>query len=148
MIQWNSWKLGAFISFLIRENCRGLAPAIFRGTPGNWGHPYFQLLEKSREKLGGIHNVIYKFTYLPIFGRVVGNRLQSEKMYPMRVYSKGNRVLGRTNLSLGQFFPFLDHQPCLALLRLADNMLMIAESENLSLGKFCSSSNTFLSPIP
>ena len=104
--------------------------------------------KNNREKVGGIHNVIYKFTYLPIFGRVVGNRLQSEKMYPMRVYSKGNRVLGRTNLSLGQFFPFLDHQPCLASLRSADNMLMIAESENLSLGKFCSSSNTFLSPIP
>ena len=65
--QWNSWKLGTSISFLLWENCRGFAPAIFRGTLGNqegatisfilwencrgapaifrgtlgnWGHPY------------------------------------------------------------------------------------------------------------
>ena len=37
--QWNSWKLGTSISFLLWENCRGFAPAIFRGTLGNWGHP-------------------------------------------------------------------------------------------------------------
>ena len=37
--QWNSWKLGTSISFLLWENCRGFAPAIFRGTLGNWVHP-------------------------------------------------------------------------------------------------------------
>ena len=27
------------ISFILLENCRGFAPAIFNGTPGNWVHP-------------------------------------------------------------------------------------------------------------
>ena len=34
----NFWE-GASISCLLWENCRGFAPAIFRGTLGNWGHP-------------------------------------------------------------------------------------------------------------
>ena len=29
----------ATISFILLENCRGFAPAIFNGTPGNWVHP-------------------------------------------------------------------------------------------------------------
>ena len=73
---------------------------------------------------------------------------RTRKCIPRGYTAKGNCFLGRTKLSLGQLFPFLDHQLCLALLRSADNLLMIAESEKLSLGKFCSSSKTFLSSIP
>ena len=73
---------------------------------------------------------------------------RTRKCIPRGYTAKGNCFLGRTKLSLGQLFPFLDHQLCLASLRSADNLLMIAESEKLSLGKFCSSSKTFLSSIP
>ena len=73
---------------------------------------------------------------------------RARKCIPRGYTAKGNCFLGRTKLSLGQLFPFLDHQLCLASLRSADNLLMIAESEKLSLGKFCLSSKTFLSSIP
>ena len=67
--QWNSWKLGTSISFLLLENCRGFAPAIFWGTLENWGHPlayyYGKIagaspLQFSGELLetGGIHKLI------------------------------------------------------------------------------------------
>ena len=34
-----SGKIAGTISFILWENCRGFAPAIFNGTPGNWVHP-------------------------------------------------------------------------------------------------------------
>ena len=73
---------------------------------------------------------------------------RARKCIPRGYTAKGNCFLGRTKLSLGQLFPFLDHQLCLASLRSADNLLMITESEKLSHRKFCSSSKTFLFIIP
>ena len=56
--QWNSWKLGTSISFLLWENCRGFAPAIFRGTLGNWGIHNFRYWNSwiSRERKGTDQN--------------------------------------------------------------------------------------------
>ena len=42
-------------------------------------------------------------------------------MYPLNLTPERNRILGRTKLSSGQLFPFLDLQDCLASLRLVDN---------------------------
>ena len=138
--QWNSWKLGAFIIWVIGKlQAYGLQ---FSG----------ELL-----KTGGIHNSGYWRISIrgpvnwPIYQFLDGwwtTPCRTRKCIPRGYTAKGNCFLGRTKLSLGQLFPFLDHQLCLASLRSADNLLMIAESEKLSLGKFCSSSKTFLSIIP
>ena len=66
------------------------------------------------------------------------------KCIPHAILRKEIGFLEEQNLPW-DFFPFLD-QTCLASLRSADNSL-IAESEKLSLGKFCSSSNPFLTMI-
>ena len=66
------------------------------------------------------------------------------KCIPHAILRKEIGFLEEQNLPW-DFFPFLD-QTCLASLRSADNSL-IAESEKLSLGKFCSSSNPFLPMI-
>ena len=54
--QWNSWKLGTSISFLLWENCRGFAPAIFRGTLGNWGIHNFRYWNSWISKCAIGHN--------------------------------------------------------------------------------------------
>ena len=57
----------------------------------------------------------------PILDRLVDKPLMSKKMYPLKVTYERNWNLGGTKLSLGQLFPFLDLQDCLASLRSADN---------------------------
>ena len=106
---------------------------------------YFQLnsWKQGTSERGPVNWPIYQF----LDGRWT-TPCRTRKCIPRGYTAKGNCFLGRTKLSLGQLFPFLDHQLCLASLRSADNLLMIAESEKLSLGKFCSSSKTFLSSIP
>ena len=142
----------------------GLRPAIFRETPENSGYLSFKVLKNCRPCRGtfgigaSIINVIGKLgasrrgpVNWPIYQFLDGwwtTPCRARKCIPRGYTAKGNCFLGRTKLSLGQLFPFLDHQLCLASLRSADNLLMIAESEKLSLGKFCSSSKTFLSSIP
>ena len=66
------------------------------------------------------------------------------KCIPHAILRKEIGFLEEQNLPW-DFFPFLD-QTCLASLRSADNSL-ITESEKLSLGMFCSSSNPFLTMI-
>ena len=79
----------------------GLRPAIFSGTPGNFDFKF----------LKGVIILDRLVEQTPIEWENVSPHLTPE----------GNCILVRTKLVLGELFPFLDLQDCLASLRSADN---------------------------